>query len=204
MIDLFLCHSSEQPVARAAAVRDVCKDLVAAGLIRAHGWSTDDLAGDEGWAEAAGSAAVEHELNLVSDAQTMLDLCGRTGLASINRSPLAIGLLTGEFRSDSQLPRDDVRGDEPAWLKWFAAGRPRPEFLSRVEAVREILISDGRTPAQGALACIWARSDRTIPIPGFRTAAQIEENVAALRHRPLASAQVTAIAGLIAFDANRG
>src|SRR5919198_2321581 len=44
---------------------------------------------------------------------------------------------------------------------------------------------DGRTLAQGALGWIWARSPVAIPIPGFRTAAQIEENAAAVAAGPL-------------------
>lgn len=197
-IDLYLCHPSELPNARAAEVRDVLEDLVAEGKIRAHGWSTDDVDGAAIFAKAPHCAAVEHELNLVSDAPAMLALCDREDLASINRSPLAMGLLTGKFRRGSRLPMDDVRGDEPAWLKWFAGGAPRPEFLARLDAVREVLTSGGRTPAQGALAWIWARSGRTIPIPGFRTVAQVEENAGALRHGPLTPEQADEVAGLVA------
>jgi aryl-alcohol dehydrogenase-like predicted oxidoreductase len=196
-IDLFLCHPSELGIEHAHAVRDVLETLVADGLIRAHGWSTDDPDGAAIWAAAPHCAAVEHELNLVSDAPEMLGLCDREELASVNRSPLAMGLLTGKFRNDSRLSGDDVRGDEPAWMKWFAGGQPKPEFLARVESVREVLTSGGRTPAQGALAWIWARSGRTIPIPGFRTVAQVEENAGALRFGPLTAMQMAEIAALL-------
>jgi aryl-alcohol dehydrogenase-like predicted oxidoreductase len=43
---------------------------------------------------------------------------------------------------------------------------------------------------QGALAWIWARSPHAIPIPGFRTLAQVEENCAALAYGPLTPAQM--------------
>lgn len=55
-----------------------------------------------------------------------------------------------------------------------------------LDAVRELLRSDGRTLVQGALAWIRARSPATIPIHGFRTVAQVEENAAALATGPLA------------------
>jgi hypothetical protein len=42
------------------------------------------------------------------------------------------------------------------------------------------LTSNGRTLAQGALAWIWGRSERTIPIPGFKNVQQAEENARAL------------------------
>jgi aryl-alcohol dehydrogenase-like predicted oxidoreductase len=33
-----------------------------------------------------------------------------------------------------------------------------------------------------ALAWLWARSQQTLPIPGFKTIAQVEENCVALQH----------------------
>ena len=197
VIDLYWCHPSELPKEHAAEVRDALEDLVAAGKIRSYGWSTDSPAGAAIFAEGAGCSAVQHELNLFSDAPDMLALCERFDLASVNRSPLAMGLLTGKFSPETRLSPDDVRGDEPDWLQWFAGGQPRPEFLARLESVREIVCSGGRTPAQGALAWIWARSERTIPIPGFRTVAQVEENAAALHHGPLHPEQLAEIAAIL-------
>ena len=43
----------------------------------------------------------------------------------------------------------------------------------------------GVHPRQGALGWLWARSEATIPIPGFKTVAQVEENAAALHFGPL-------------------
>jgi aryl-alcohol dehydrogenase-like predicted oxidoreductase len=65
--------------------------------------------------------------------------------------------------------------------------------LRRVESLRDILTSEGRTPAQGALAWLWARSPRTVPIPGFRTVAQAEENAGALAKGPLTAGQMTEV-----------
>ncbi len=60
------------------------------------------------------------------------------------------------------------------------------------------LLGGGRTPAQGALAWLWARSPRTVPIPGFRTVAQAEQNAGSVAHGPLPadeSAEVERILG---------
>lgn len=73
-----------------------------------------------------------------------------------------------------------------------------PEWSARVEAVRDILTSEGRTLAQGALAWLWARSPHTVPIPGFRSVAQAEENAGALAYGPLGEGQLTEIARLLA------
>jgi aryl-alcohol dehydrogenase-like predicted oxidoreductase len=109
-----------------------------------------------------------------------------------------MGLLTGKFDERSRLSANDVRGIQPEWLRYFDHGQPKPEWLTRVAAIREILTSAGRTLTQGALAWIWARSPQTIPIPGFRTVKQVEENIAALRFGPLSEAAVREIAGLLA------
>jgi aryl-alcohol dehydrogenase-like predicted oxidoreductase len=53
-------------------------------------------------------------------------------------------------------------------------GKLNPEWLAKMEAASEILNSSGRTLAQGALVWLWARSETTIPIPGFRTESQVE------------------------------
>jgi aryl-alcohol dehydrogenase-like predicted oxidoreductase len=46
---------------------------------------------------------------------------------------------------------------------------------------------------QGALGWLWARSSTTVPIPGFRTAAQVEENAKAMAFGPLDGAQLRGI-----------
>jgi len=65
------------------------------------------------------------------------------------------------------------------------------------DAVRDILTSDGRSLAQGALAWVLARSSRTVPIPGVRTVAQVEENAGVLDKAPLSRQQVDEIRSLL-------
>ncbi|MBX7267958.1 aldo/keto reductase [Micromonospora sp. Llam7] len=185
-IDLYQLHLADLPVARAQELIGTLEDLVADGLVRAYGWRTDRA----GRAAALGhhaphAAAVQHSLSVLRDAPELLAVCDKYDLASVNCGPLGMGLLTGKYHPASILPRDDVRGMTSGWLEWFRGGRPAPEWLRRVHAVRAALTADGRTLAQGALGWIWARSDRTIPIPGCRTVAQVEENAAVLALGPL-------------------
>lgn len=126
----------------------------------------------------------------------MLTVCDTYDLASINRSPLAMGLLTGKYHAGSRLPADDVRAAQP-WVSYFAGGRPAPHWLARIDAVREVLTSGGRTLAQGALCWLLARSPRTVPIPGVRTVRQAEQNAAVLRLDPMPADQLAEIAGLL-------
>ena len=193
-IDLYQFHLNDYDPNQAGAVRDVLEELVTEGKIRQYGWSTDFPERARVFAEGPNCTTAQHQMNVLDDAEPMIALCEQLDLASINRGPLAMGLLTGKYRADSKLASDDVRGDKsPAWMKYFKDGRPNPEWLKKLDATREILTSGGRTLAQGALAWIWARSERTIPIPGFRTVAQVEENTAAMQFGPLSAEQMREI-----------
>jgi aryl-alcohol dehydrogenase-like predicted oxidoreductase len=128
----------------------------------------------------------------------MVALCEELGLASINRGPLAMGLLTGKYKADSRLADNDVRGENaPSWMRYFVDGKPNPAWLEKIDAVRAVLTGSGRTLAQGALAWFWARSDHTIPIPGFKSVAQVEENCKAMQFGPLTADQVREIDGIL-------
>ncbi|MFY1693514.1 aldo/keto reductase [Plantactinospora sp. WMMB782] len=198
-IDLYQLHLGDLPLDQAAELLGTLEELVTEGRIRAYGWSTDLPDRAAAWgADGTHCAAVQHSFSVLQDSPEVLAVCERHDLASINRGPLAMGLLSGKFTESSRLAADDVRGLAPAWLDWFRDGRPAPEFLARVAAVRDVLTSDGRTLAQGALGWLWARSDRTVPIPGFRTVAQVEENVGALAHGPLPADQLAEVQRLLA------
>ncbi|MEV5526795.1 aldo/keto reductase [Streptomyces prunicolor] len=193
-VDLYQLHLSDADLARAAQLRDQCEEFVREGLIRAYAWSTDDPARAAVFAEGEHCAAVQHSANVLQDAPEMFALCEELGLASINRSPLAMGLLTGKQATGRALEAGDIRNTPPAWMQGFKQGDGADEdWVARVDALREILTSDGRTPAQGALAWLWARSPHTVPIPGFRSVAQAEQNAGAIAKGPLTAGQLVEV-----------
>ena len=195
-LDLYQLHIAPS-VADAAPLRETCEDLVREGLIRGYAWSTDDPERAAAFAEGEHCTAVQHELSVLHDAPEILELCERRGIASVNRTPLAMGLL-GRRSATRPASEADIRTVAPEWLRFFSGGVPAPEWEARVAAVRDVLTSDGRTLAQGALGWVWARSERTIPIPGFRNVAQAEENAGALALGPLRQEQLAEIAGVLA------
>ncbi len=189
-IDLYQFHDNGYPYEQAQPVRDALEALVREGKIRAYGWSTDFPKNAEFFAQGDHCSAIQVQLNVLDDNPGILSVCEKYDLAAINRGPLAMGLLTGKYTQDTKPSIDDVRGEKaPQWMKYFKNGMPSPEFLKQVDAVKQILTSGGRSLAQGALAWIWARSPKTVPIPGFRTVKQVTENCRALRFGPLAQAQ---------------
>ncbi|MEQ4724250.1 aldo/keto reductase [Nonomuraea sp. B19D2] len=197
-IDLYQMHVGDVDTAAAEDVFAALESLVDKGMIRSYGWSTDDQERARRLAGQRGAAAVQFAINVLSDAPGMIEVCEETGLAGLARSPLAMGLLTGKFTAESRLPADDVRASGHSWVSYFRDGRPDQDSLDRLVAIREILTSGGRSLAQGALAWILARGDQMIPIPGFKSIAQVEENAAALDHGPLAPAQMGEIDALLA------
>jgi aryl-alcohol dehydrogenase-like predicted oxidoreductase len=187
-LDLYQLHPAP-PVEQAEALADTAEELVEEGLIRGYAWSTDNPEHAEAWADRPGCVAVQHELSVLHDSPEILDICDWHGLASINRTVLAMGLLGGRSTSRPATGAD-IRTAAPEWLRFFEKGVPTPEWSRRVESLREILTSGGRTLAQGAIAWAWARSERTIPIPGFRNVTQAEDNAGALAHGPLTQEQL--------------
>jgi aryl-alcohol dehydrogenase-like predicted oxidoreductase len=184
-IDLFQFHVGNYPFEQVGEVLDTLEALVAEGRIRAYGWSTDDPERALSLAAGRHCASAQHTLNVLQDQPRMLQVCDEADLASINRAPLAMGLLTGKYRPGATFAATDVRHNTLPWMLYFQAGQPNANWLERLDAIREVLCSGGRTLTQGALAWIWGRSPRTIPIPGFRTVKQVEENAGALALGPL-------------------
>ena len=200
-IDLYQFHWNEFPAEQAVPVREALEGLVAVGKIKAYGWSTDFPDKARVFAQGPNCTAIQVELNVIDDAADILAICDQFNLAAINRGPLAMGLLTGKYKPNTTLPEDDVRGpNAPGWMKLFKGGKPNPEWLDKVEAINEILRSEGRSLAQGALCWLWARSEKNIPIPGFRTLKQVQENCGALEFGPLNSNQMAEIDRILNRD----
>ncbi len=197
-IDLYQFHDNGYPPEKAEPVRETLEELVKAGKIRAYGWSTDFPDRLEVFARGPRCATVQSQINVLDDNPAILALCEKYNLAALNRGPLAMGLLTDKYSANTSPAVDDVRGKKsPDWMKYFKDGKPSAEWLKKRDAVRAILSSQGRSVSQGALAWLWTRSPRTLPIPGFRTVAQVQENAAAMQFGPLREEQMQEIERLL-------
>ncbi|MFW6363859.1 MAG: aldo/keto reductase [Spirochaeta sp.] len=193
-IDLYQFHDNGFPAEDAQPVRDTLEELVSEGKIRSYGWSTDFRDRAEFFAQGANCTAVQLQLNVLSDNPEVIAVAEEHDLAAINRGPLAMGLLTAKYTADTTPGPKDVRGQKsPEWMSFFTNGKPNPDFLAKRDAVREILTTEGRSLSQGALAWLWARSEKTIPIPGFRTVAQVQDNAEAMAYGPLTPEQMLEI-----------
>ena len=196
-IDLYQFHLADYPLDDAKNTRDVLEELVVKGKIKGYSWSTDKIENAKFFAAGPNCIAIQHEFNVFLGNEKILGLCETKDLASINRGPLAMGILTGKYGLSSTFEEDDCRKtvdlhNDPYYM-FFKEGKPVPELIRKLNAIKEILRSDGRTLAQGALGWLWAKSDLTIPIPGFKTERQVEENVNAMDFGPLTQSQMEEI-----------
>ncbi len=198
-LDVCFLHVGGLEIERALAVRDELDGLVAEGKIRTYGWSTDRLDAVAAFSSSPNCSVVEQQLSVFDGNADLLSYCEREHLASVNRGPLAMGLLTGKFTQDTSFPSNDFR-QKVSWHPGYENGKPRKAWIDALADVRDILTSEGRTLAQGSLAWIWARSPNAIPIPGFRNERQASENARAMEKGALTAAQMGEIARVLSRE----
>ncbi|MFN2198377.1 MAG: aldo/keto reductase [Anaerolineales bacterium] len=191
-IDIYQLHEGGYEPEPALELRDILEELVRSGKIRWYGWSTDLVDRAQVFADGEHCTSIQFRLNAIYDNPEMRQLCAANQLVGINKDPLNKGILTGKFTADSTFPADDIRAQVDFRQAQFA------RRLQLVDDLRDVLTSGGRTMAQGALAFIWALDGRMVPIPGFKSVRQVQENTAAMEYGPLSAAQVEAVQGIVA------
>ena len=194
-IDVYLIHNGFAGPEDVPGVVDVLEELVAAGKLRWYGSSVSDPAIVRAMAEGPHMVASQHELNVLRGELETLRVAEELGLACLNSTPLAMGLLSGRYRPDALPAADDVRRNAP-WWDFFHEGAME-RWLERIAEARAELTADGRSLVQGALGWIWGRSLATLPLPGFRTVAQVQENVGAAEHGPLPAERMERIQSIL-------
>ena len=200
-IDLLQMHDGAKTTGEAAAVVAVLEELVAEGKVRAFGTSVDVPDVIDTFGASQYGQSVQTQANVFGHNDAVLEAARRGDLAVLARTPLAMGLLTGKYDVTNRPPADDVRRDTPWWT--YFDDEAMSDWLKRLDAVRELLTTDGRTLAQGCLSYLWALDSAIIPLPGARTVAQAQENAAALTFGPLPDSSVKEILALTADSPER-
>lgn len=103
----------------------------------------------------------------------VLETCRALGIAFVAFSPVARGLLAGSVRDD-----DYVEGDIRRAMPRFVAPLLQRN-LALVDRFDALARDAGMTPAQLSLGWVLARGAHVVPIPGTRSIAHLEENMAA-------------------------
>lgn len=191
-IDIYQLHEGKYDPALALELQSILEELVSAGKVRWYGWSTDIVDSARAFAPGEHCTSIQFRLNAIYDNPGMRQVCADFDLAGINKDPLNKGFLTGKFNASTTFPENDNRSD------WDFSGPELQNRLKMVDELRDILTSNGRTMAQGALAYIWALDERMVPIPGFKSVKQVTENAGALQFGPLTESQVKDVQAIVA------
>jgi aryl-alcohol dehydrogenase-like predicted oxidoreductase len=175
-IDLYYQHRVDTGVPIEDTVGAMA-ELVGAGKVRYLGLS-EAAAGTVRRAEAVHPiTALQSEYSLFTREveDDILPTVRELGIGFVAYSPLGRGLLTGAYRSTSDLPEGDTRAH-----RFPRFGEEHfDRNLALVDSVSELAERKGCTPGQLAIAWVMAQGPDIVPIPGTKRLKYLEENVAA-------------------------
>ena len=183
--------------------------LDAVDLLQLHVWSTDWVARDQwrraledlkrsGKVRAVGISATEHdpdsalgiiETGLIDAVQVIYNIFEQTpelnlfplarkrNIGILARVPLDEGALSGHFSETTTFPEGDFRA-------WYSRGTRRREVVEHVDALKRDLGSNASIPDTALRFCLSNDAVSTV-IPGMRTRAHAESNIALSDQGPL-------------------
>ncbi len=182
-IDLYQCHRYDT----ATPLEETCRamdDLVSAGKIVYWGvseWSADQishavsLCRAHGWAEPV-SSQPQYSALWREPEQRVLPTCADRGLGNVVWSPLAMGILTGKYRSVEDVPPDSrAAGEGVAFMQRYFT----QEVLDAVAEARAVAEEAGVELAQLALRWVLRRPEVSSAIVGATKPHHVDANVAA-------------------------
>ena len=175
-IDLYYQHRVDPNVPIEETVGAMA-ELVRAGKVRHLGLSEAAAATIRRAHQTHSITALQTEYSLWTrdPEDEILPTCRELGIGFVAYSPLGRGFLTGRFKTFEDLPPDDYRRTVPRFQ-----GANFQKNLDLVRRVEQIAREKGCTPAQLALAWLFAQGEDIVPIPGTKQRQRLEENAGAL------------------------
>jgi len=200
-IDLLQLHCPPTEVYYRPEVFGVLDDLQRAGKLRHYGVSVEKVEEALKAIEYPGVQSVQIIYNLFRQrpAELFFKRAQERGVGILARLPLSSGLLTGKLRADSAFAADDHRSFNREGAAFDRgetfSGLDYAIGLQAVEAIRP-WVPEGQTMAQLALRWLLMQEAVTCAIPGGRSAAQVEANVAAADQPALTASTMAALADI--------
>ncbi len=175
-IDLYYQHRVDATVPIEETVGAMV-ELKQAGKIRYLGLSEASIATVRRAHAVHPITALQTEYSLWTrdPEEGLLAACRELGIGFVAYSPLGRGFLTGRYTSPDDFAADDWRRNNPRFQ-----GDNFRRNLAIVERVARVAARKGCTPAQLALAWVFAQGDDIVPIPGSKRRERLEENAAAV------------------------
>lgn len=175
-VDLYYQHRVDTKVPIEETVGAMA-ELVAAGKVRYLGLSEASAATIRRAHATHPISALQSEYSLwTRDPETeVLPTLRELGIGFVAYSPLGRGFLTGAIKSIDDLDENDTRRRHPRF-----AGENFAKNLELVAKVHELAERVGHTPAQVALAWLFAQGEDVVAIPGTRSLERLSENASSI------------------------
>lgn len=170
-IDLYYQHRID-PQVEPEVVAGVMKELIEEGKIKA--WGISEV--NEDYLRRAHAVcpvtAIQNRYSMMATwHEHLFDVCEELGITYVAFSPMANGLLSGQFTDQSTFGEGDFRNNMPQYQK---EGYKKAEKL--LNLLKELSEKKHCTMAQLSLAWMMCKKDFIVPIPGSRKLERIEEN----------------------------
>lgn len=173
-VDVYQLHNPTLDDLRREDIQEAMDRLQEVGKIRF--WGVSVTTPDEGLEIVRNGWGYTLQVlyNVINQAPAaeLLPLAKEKGYGVIARVPLASGLLSGKFRSDTVFAKDDVRQN-------FLTPKRLEEVLPRVDEAKSIIGGSAKSLAEAAIRFVLATDAVSTVIPGARNARQVEMNVTA-------------------------
>ena len=196
-IDLYLLHSFDPNTPLEETLRAL-DDMVRSGKVRYIGcsnfsaWKIVEALWQADRRNLARFVCIQDQYNLLNRwgiEPDLMPLCREHGMGIMTYSPLAIGLLTGQFRRGQAPPPGNNPWNKKEPGRGFSAHKYDFDtaMTERVDRIVQTLIDIGsrhdRTPAQAAIAWILDHPEVTAPILGADQPEQVDEAFQTLEWR---------------------
>ena len=170
-IDVYQLHNPPLMMLERGEHYEVLDNLRQSGKIRHYAVSVHDAYEGCMAAHTGKPDAVQVEYNLLRQdpEEELFPQARESDVGLIIRSPLCSGMLSGNYAADTVFDASDVRA---SWPPGYLA--MQADLADSVRA----LATESRSLAQAALRFVLDAAEISVVIPGIKTAAQAEENLA--------------------------
>lgn len=180
-VDLYQCHryDDETPLAE---TMEALTEVVQAGKVRYIGFSEWSAAQIQASLDILGvdkfvSSQPQYSLLHRDPEAEVMPLCASNGISQIVWSPLAQGVLSGKYSSDSPPPEHSRANNNE--MGEFIGGFMKPQLLNGVDELKVLAQEAGLTLAQFSLAWILRQPNVASAITGASRPEQVVENAQA-------------------------
>jgi aryl-alcohol dehydrogenase-like predicted oxidoreductase len=173
-IDLYQLHNPTIDELRRDDLHEAMNRLQEVGKIRYWGVSISSPEDGLEIVRNSWGYALQVLYNVLNQApaEELFPLAKEKGYGIIARVPLASGLLSGKFRTDTVFGQDDVRQN-------FLTPKRLEEVIPRIDEAKSIIGGTARSLAEGALRFVLASDAVSSVIPGAKNVRQVEMNASA-------------------------